>query len=108
MTRSLRRPSLRDSASETSRWEVELAAGSASPRHRLDREEVFLDSAGEAVATMDGAEHVIGAGDCLIVPAGTTFTLAARGDAPFRAFVCLPCGGRATVGGTTFVPPWAQ
>ena len=57
---------------------------------------------------MDGAEHVIGAGDCLIVPAGTTFTLAARGDAPFRAFVCLPCGGRATVGGTTFVPPWAQ
>ena len=38
-------------------WEVELAAGSASPRHRLDREEVFLDSAGEAVATMDGAEQ---------------------------------------------------
>jgi len=37
-------------------WEVELAAGSASPRHRLDREEVFLGSAGEAVATMAADE----------------------------------------------------
>lgn len=95
-------------AAETSVWQVELAAGSASPLHRLDREEVFLGAAGEAVATMDGAEHVVGTGDCLIVPAGTAFTIAAAGDAPFRALVCLPCGGRATVDGTTFVPPWAE
>lgn len=97
-------------ATETSAWQVELAAGSGSPVHRLDREEVFLGLAGEAIAVADGVEHVVGAGDCLIVPAGTAFAIAARHGAPFRAHVCLPCGARATVApnGPSFVPPWAQ
>jgi quercetin dioxygenase-like cupin family protein len=97
-------------AAETSVWQVELAPGSTSPAHTLDHEEVFLATAGEAVATVDGAEHVVAAGECLIVPAGTVFSLGVRAAEPFRALVCLPCGARATVlpDGAPFVPPWAQ
>jgi mannose-6-phosphate isomerase-like protein (cupin superfamily) len=71
---------------------------------------VFLGTAGEAVAVVGDAEHVVGAGDCLIVPPETTFSLGVPGATPFRALVCLPCGARATVApdGASFVPPWAQ
>jgi quercetin dioxygenase-like cupin family protein len=97
-------------AAETSVWQVELAPGSASPPHTLDHEEVFLATSGRVVAVVGGDEHVVAAGECLIVPAGTRFSLHARGAEPFRALVCLPCGARATVlpDGAPFVPPWAQ
>ena len=97
-------------ASETSVWQLELAPGSTSPPHHLDREEVFLATSGEAAALVDGAEHPLRPGDCLVVPAGTTFALATRSQEPFRAVVCLPCGARATLlpDRTEIVPPWAE
>ncbi len=95
-------------AAEISAWQVELAPGSVTPVHQLDREEIFLATDGEMVAIIEGDEHSVGAGDCLIVPAGTTFSLAVPGTVPFRALVCLPCGGRASVEGQSFVPPWAE
>jgi quercetin dioxygenase-like cupin family protein len=97
-------------AADTSVWRVELAAGSASPLHSLSREEVFMALAGRAVATIDGVEHAVAPGDCLIVPAERPFAIAADGDEPFRALVCMPAGGRATVlpDGPAFVPPWAE
>src|SRR5262245_23847197 len=96
-------------AADTSVWRVELAAGSASPLHSLTREEVFMALDGRAVATIDGVQHAVGPGDCLNVPAGSAFAIAAAGDAPFRALTCMPAGGKATVlpDGPTFVPPWA-
>jgi mannose-6-phosphate isomerase-like protein (cupin superfamily) len=88
---------------------VELAAGSESPLHRLDCEEVFLGLEGRVVATVDGSESAVGAGDCLIVPAETPFTFRVDDGQPFRALVCMPAGGRATMiaDGTTIDPPWA-
>jgi len=97
-------------ASQVSLCRVELAPGTTSPLHEMDCEEVFLGLEGRAVATVDGAEHAIGAGDCLILPAGTPFTFDVPEDGPFRALACIPAGGRATMlpDGTTIVPPWAQ
>jgi quercetin dioxygenase-like cupin family protein len=97
-------------ASEISLWRLELAPGSTSPRHRLDREEVFLGLEGEVQADFDGSVTTVGAGDCLIVPAHTPFSLHVSSAVPFHAVACLPAGGQATVlpGGPTFVPPWAQ
>ena len=47
---------------------------------------MFLGTAGEAVAVVGDAEHVVGAGDCLIVPPGTTFSLGvAQSEAVSRA-----------------------
>ena len=80
-------------ASELSVWRLELAPGSTSPLHHMDREEVFLGLEGEAIAMVGG----------------TAFTLHVPGPRPFRALACLPAGGLATLdpGGETFAPPWA-
>ena len=96
-------------SSEMSLWQIELAPGSTSPLHHMDCEEVFLGLQGQAVAAIEETEHLLGPGDCLILPAGTAFTLHVPGDEPFFAMACIPVGGQATLvpEGTTFAPPWA-
>ena len=92
-------------------WCLELAPGSTSPLHEMDCEEVFLGLEGRAVVTAAGERQALAAGDCLILPARTPFTLqVAEGDEPFRALACIPAGGLATMvpEGTTFPPPWSQ
>ena len=51
----------------------------------------------------------MGAGDCLILPAGTDFTMHVPDEEPFRAVACVGVGARAVMAadGTTLVPPWA-
>src|SRR3954471_5830157 len=97
-------------STEVSLWQIELAPGSTSPRHHMDREEVFLGLAGHAVAAIGGTDHSLGPGDCLILPAGTDFTLHVPGQQPFRAVACMPAGAQAIMvpDGATFVPPWGQ
>jgi quercetin dioxygenase-like cupin family protein len=96
-------------AAEVSVWQIELAPGSTSPRHHMDREEVFLGIGGHAVAEVGGTRHDLRAGDCLILPAGTDFTLHVPDQDPYRALACVPVGARAVMAadGATFVPPWA-
>lgn len=96
-------------SAEVSLWQLELAPGSTSPRHHMDREEIFLGLEGRAVVEVDGAEHALDAGDCLILPAGTDFTLHVPGSEPFRALACTCVGAQATMtaDGATLVPPWA-
>jgi quercetin dioxygenase-like cupin family protein len=97
-------------ATEVSLWRIELAAGTSSPLHQMDVEEVFLGLDGSAVAEVDGRQTTVTAGDCLILPATTPFTLTAGPAGPFRAVACMPAGGKATMlpDGATFVPPWAE
>lgn len=97
-------------ATEVSLWRIELAPGSSSPLHEMDVEEVFLGLHGEAVAVVRGEQWTIGAGDCLIVPAHTPFTLTVGPEQPFLAVACMTAGGQATMlpDGATFVPPWAE
>ena len=74
----------------------------------MDCEEVFLCVDGSAVVTVDGEERIMGAGDCLVLPAGADFAFQVPGDAPFKAVACIPAGGKATMTGSgeTVVPPW--
>jgi quercetin dioxygenase-like cupin family protein len=97
-------------ASEVSMWSLELAPGSISPLHRMDCEEVFFGLDGHVIATVGGAEHRIGAGDCLVLPPETPFTFRVPEDQPFRGIACMRAGGRATMvpDGPTFAPPWAE
>jgi len=93
---------------ETAVWTVEVLPGADAVPHQVTREEIFVATAGEAVAMLDGTEHRVRAGDALVVPPGVDFSVAAAGDAPFRAVVCLPVGGQAQLaGGEPFTPPWA-
>ena len=96
-------------SSQMSMWTVELEPGSSGGLHQMDCEEVFLGLEGSAVAVVDGEEHALEAGDCLILPAGTPFRLTVPGDEPFRALACIPVGGTATLlpEGATIAPPWA-
>ena len=95
-------------AADLSLWRIRLDPGTASPYHALSREEVFLALDGDAVATVDGAEHPLSPGDCLVVPPGVPFALAAGGGG-FAAVCAMAAGGEATIlpDGPTITPPWA-
>jgi quercetin dioxygenase-like cupin family protein len=96
-------------STETSVWTVEIAPGSPGLPHRITREEVFVVLAGTAEVGLAGDTSLAGPGDAIVVPAGTTFTLAAAGDEPLRALCVLPVGGQAQHGdGEPFTPPWAR
>src|SRR6476620_10807782 len=84
-------------AAQVSLWRLDLAPGSTSPLHYMDCEEVFVGLEGTALATVEGSERTLGPGDCLILPAGTPFTLHVAGSDPFQALACIPAGGRATM-----------
>lgn len=72
------------------------------------REEIFVVINGLAIATLAGTQHEIAAGDALVVPPDTDFSLGNPSAEPFRAIVAFPVGGQAVLpGGTPFTPPWA-
>src|SRR3954451_3131436 len=93
-------------ASQVSLWAVELAAGSTSAPHHMDCEELFFGRRGSAVAGVDGVEHPVGPGDCLVLAAGAEFSFRVGTDEPFRAIAAMTTGGRAVLDGETLAPPW--
>jgi mannose-6-phosphate isomerase-like protein (cupin superfamily) len=91
-----------------SAWRVVLDPGSASPDHTLTSDEAFVALRGRARVTLDGAEHDLHAGDCLVVAPDREFAIRNDGPEPFEAVCCMAAGGRAVVAGQdAFVPPWA-
>jgi mannose-6-phosphate isomerase-like protein (cupin superfamily) len=93
---------------ETSTWRLVLAPGCAGTQHSVDREEIFVVLAGSAVATLDGRDMAVAAGDTLIVPPHTPFALANPNGAPCEALAIFPVGGCAQLPASEpFVPPWA-
>jgi mannose-6-phosphate isomerase-like protein (cupin superfamily) len=95
-------------AAETCVWRLAVAPSTPGLPHRVTREEIFVGLAGTAVVTIDGVEHALGAGDAIIVPANTLFSLANEATEPFEAMVSLPVGGKAITKEATFIPPWAE
>ena len=89
-------------------WEVRLTPGHPGTAHRLTRHEVFVATAGRAIATLDGRPHQVATGDCLVVPPDTELTLEPAGDEGFTALCLLPADGKAVTGdGEPFTPAWA-
>jgi mannose-6-phosphate isomerase-like protein (cupin superfamily) len=93
-------------ASQVSLWAVSLAAGSVSAPHHMDCEELFFGQSGTAVAVVDGVEHPVGPGDCIVMAPGAEFSFRVGPDEPFRAVAVMRAGGRAVMDGETFAPPW--
>ena len=93
---------------ENAVWRVRLDPGTPARPHQLTREEVFVVTAGSAVASVAGAEVRLGCGDSLVVPAFTDFSLANPSNQVFEAVVVLPVGARAMLeDGVPFAPPWS-
>jgi quercetin dioxygenase-like cupin family protein len=87
-------------------WRVRFEAGHASPKHSLDREEVFVVLLGAVTAQYADRSETAPAGGALIVPAGEEFSLVAL-DGPAEAVCMLPVGGTALLDDQRIVPPWA-
>lgn len=93
---------------ENAVWRVRLDPNTPARPHQLTREEVFVVTAGSAMASLAGTEHCLSAGDSLIVPAFTEFSLANPFGEAFEAIAVLPVGARAMLeGGEPFAPPWS-
>lgn len=94
---------------DTSVWQVEIAAGTPPTPHQVTREEIFVVLAGSGDVRLGDDRQPARAGDTIVVPPGVPFELTNTGDGPLRALVCLPVGGQAQVpGGEPVVPPWAE
>jgi quercetin dioxygenase-like cupin family protein len=93
---------------ENAAWRVKLDPGTPAKPHQLSREEILIATAGSATASLDGDEFQLNAGDALIVPAFTDFSLANPNGTAFEAIAVLPVGARAMIeGGEPFLPPWS-
>ncbi len=95
-------------ARENAVWRLVMEPGAVPVPHHMTREEIFVATAGSAVATVAGETHTLRAGDSLVVPPGATFSLATPDGERFEAVVILPVGGEAVIGDEApFIPPWA-
>jgi quercetin dioxygenase-like cupin family protein len=93
---------------ENSVWKVNLHPHCPGHPHQLTREEVFVVTDGQALATVGSTTHELHKGSVLIVPAHTDFALANPFPEPFEAVVVFPVGGQAIVANQPpFTPPWA-
>ncbi|GIH07039.1 cupin [Rhizocola hellebori] len=95
-------------STETCVWRFSLNPGSEPVIHSLTREEIFVALSGAALATVDGVEHHVTAGDALVVPAGVPFGMGNPHNEPFEAVAVFPVGGQAAMpNADPFTPPWA-
>jgi len=95
-------------SSENAVWRVKIAAGTPGTAHRLTKEEIIVALRGKAEVRLGDQVHVASAGDVVIVPEGTEFSLTVLEGEPFEAIAILPVGGMAVIGAQTpFTPPWA-
>ncbi|MBN9103167.1 MULTISPECIES: cupin domain-containing protein [unclassified Pseudonocardia] len=87
-------------------WQVRMDPGASGPPHRFDAEQVWTVLTGSARIELDGAEHAVGEGDTVVMPAGVPRRVHA-GERPFTAVVAAPAGARATADGADPVlPAW--
>jgi mannose-6-phosphate isomerase-like protein (cupin superfamily) len=92
----------------TSVWQVEIRSGTPAVPHQLTTEEIFVVLEGDAKVTLGSDVFPATAGDAIVVPADTDFSVENGGEHPLRLICALPVGGQArTADGAVFTPPWA-
>jgi len=91
-------------------WRVDLPEPSAGGvPHRISREEVFVVIEGAVQVNVDGASHVLSAGDVAVAPAGAMLSVENLGPGPASAWVCTSLGLEAHLAdGSRISPPWAN
>ncbi|MFI6321679.1 cupin domain-containing protein [Nonomuraea sp. NPDC050556] len=96
-------------ADETSMWRFALHPGAPATPHQVTREEIFVVVTGRGVAELEGETHELEAGDTLIVPPHTPFSLSNPYDEKLKVVAILPVGAQAIMPGMDpFTPPWAS
>ncbi|OLB65888.1 MAG: hypothetical protein AUI10_04970 [Actinobacteria bacterium 13_2_20CM_2_72_6] len=96
-------------SSEVCTWRLSVAPHHVADQpHTLDRDEIFMVTAG-TIRLAEGGE-VLGPGDAAVVPAGHPILVENPGDEPARAYIAIAAGFTATMADGTSVgtPPWAR
>ncbi|MFC1409775.1 cupin domain-containing protein [Streptacidiphilus sp. N1-12] len=90
-------------------WQGEVPAGTVGVPHTVSHEEVIHVLSGALRFTIDGESADLGAGDTVIVPAGSLFGLDNLGTDTATTWVTTSVGLTATLpDGSTLTPPWAN
>jgi quercetin dioxygenase-like cupin family protein len=93
---------------ENSLWRFVLAPKAPGMMHQLTREELMVVTSGEAQVQIGGDIQMVSAGDAIIIPAHTDFSISNESDSSFEGIAVLPVGGQAVMAGEEpFTPPWA-
>lgn len=90
-------------------WRITVAPGlRADQAHTLDRDEIFMVTAGALRITPGG--ELLRAGDAAVVPAGQPIAVENDADTPAEAYVAIRAGFTATMADGTALgtPPWAD
>ena len=90
-------------------WRITVAPGLHSEQaHTLDRDEIFMVTAGALRITPGG--ELLRSGDAAVVPAGQPIALVNETGTPAEAYVAIRAGFTATMADGTVLgtPPWAS
>lgn len=92
-------------ARQVEMWRGRMDAGSATPPHSHDTEEIVHFLAGSGRATVDGREVRYEPGDTLILPPGQVHQIVAETDSEFVS--AMPIGGTIQLpDGAVLDLPW--
>jgi quercetin dioxygenase-like cupin family protein len=97
-------------SADLSMWQVRMEPAAAGPAHLVDRDQVYLVTAGSLTVVAGGEETLALAGDAVVIPAGTVRQIRNQGEVTAIAVVCMTAGGRVTMpdGADRGLLPWAS
>ncbi|MDX3532382.1 cupin domain-containing protein [Streptomyces sp. ID05-39B] len=99
----------RTGSKELAAWRGEIPPGTKAAAHTVSREEIFLVLVGELALTLDGRTERVGAGDTVIINAGSTLSVENPTDHTAITWVTTSVGLTAELAdGTVLTPPWAN
>ncbi|MFD5258179.1 cupin domain-containing protein [Streptomyces bobili] len=99
----------RTGSKELAAWRGEVPPGTKAPAHTVSREEIFLVLVGELALTLDGRTERVGAGDTVIINAGSTLSVENPTDRTAITWVTTSVGLTAELAdGSVLTPPWAN
>ena len=96
-------------SAEVCTWRITVAPRFVSDQaHTLDRDEIFMLTAGALRVTADGV--LLAPGDSAVVSAGQPIFVTNPGDEPAHAYLAITAGftGKMADGTAVDTPPWAR
>lgn len=93
-------------STELAIWQLDVAPNAASDLHSMNKEEVFVVTAGRLLFEVAGAQHELQAGDAMTVLPGQELKVSNPHEESAKALACTSKGMQAMIDGAAFTPPW--
>lgn len=94
-------------STELAIWHLDVAPNADSDRHSLDKEEVFVVTAGRLLFEVEGTQYQLEAGDAITILPGQELKASNPYDVGAKALVCTSKGIQATMNDVVITPPWS-